>query len=154
MLVFIWAYWDRPSQDITSLYLPSGWIPMTIHRWSECFGSKRALTSRKPAPASGTLVVKGYWTWFKTLVPIVEHLENFRIPWADLKILQNNFWFSRPATRWTLVGLLVLVCTYVFVFLLCRCLLEDASKRDYCSLNGCVADICAVYAYAVIRMLN
>ena len=35
------------------------------------------------------------------------------------------------------------------MFLLCRCLLEDASKRDYCGLNGCVADICAVYAYAV-----
>ena len=43
---------------------------------------------------------------------------------------------------------------YVFVFLLCRCLLEDAGKRDYCGLNGCVADICDVHAYAVIRMLN
>ena len=41
---------------------------------------------------------------------------------------------------------------YVFVFLLCRCLLEDAGKRDYCGLNGCVADICAAYAYAVGNM--
>ena len=38
---------------------------------------------------------------------------------------------------------------YVFGFLLCRCLLEDAGKRDDCVLSGCVADICAVYAYAV-----
>ena len=38
------------------------------------------------------------------------------------------------------------------MFLFCRCLLEDAGKRDYCGLNGCVADICAVYAYAVGNM--
>ena len=38
------------------------------------------------------------------------------------------------------------------MFLLCRCLLEDAGKRDYCSLNGCVVDICSVYAYAVGNM--
>ena len=41
---------------------------------------------------------------------------------------------------------------YVFVFLLCRCLLEDARKKDYCGLNSCVADICAVHAYAVGNM--
>ena len=41
---------------------------------------------------------------------------------------------------------------YVFVFLFCRCLLEDASKREYCGLNGCVADICALYAFAVGNM--
>ena len=41
---------------------------------------------------------------------------------------------------------------YVFVFLLCGHLLEDAGKRDYCGLNGCVADICAVYAHAVGNM--
>ena len=35
---------------------------------------------------------------------------------------------------------------YVFVFLLCGCLLEDAGKRGYCGLNGCVADICAGHA--------
>ena len=43
------------------------------------------------------------------------------------------------------VGLLVLVCMFLF----CRCLLEGAGKRDYGGLNGCVADTCAVYAYAV-----
>ena len=33
---------------------------------------------------------------------------------------------------------------YVFVFLVCKCLLEDAGKRDYCGLNGCVADMCCL----------
>ena len=40
----------------------------------------------------------------------------------------------------------------MFVCLLCKCLPEDASKRDYCGLHGCVADICAVYAYAIGNM--
>ena len=66
-----------------------------------------------------------------------------------LQQASKQFRVLRPASRcrWTLFGLLVLVC----LFLLCtsRCLLEDAGKRDYCGLNGCVADICAVYVYVV-----
>ena len=38
------------------------------------------------------------------------------------------------------------------MFLLCRCLLEDAGQRDYCGLKGCVADICVAYAYAIGNM--
>ena len=60
----------------------------------------------------------------------------------------KQFLIFAAGSRWTWFGLLVLVC----MFLLCRCLLEDAGKRDFCGLNGCVADICAVYACAVGNM--
>ena len=56
----------------------------------------------------------------------------------------------RPPSRWTLFGLLVLVSMCLCLF--SRCLLEDAGKRDYCDLNGCVADICVVCAFAVGNM--
>ena len=48
---------------------------------------------------------------------------------------------------------------YVFVFLLCRCLLEDAGKRDYCGLMVVLLIyvlfmplLLAMYAYAVGNM--
>ena len=42
---------------------------------------------------------------------------------------------------------------YVFVFLLCRCLLQDARKKDYCGLSVLLMPmLLAMYAYALGNM--